>query len=124
MDDLQISDAIPLDDGSYSTDLVDTSGNVVATVTRLADGTSTADVSNTASSGGFDIGGLLTKASTFLDNVAKGTQALNTDVKKVQNAITGAKAGFTAPTTAMPYLIAGGILIVGILALNNRGSRR
>lgn len=121
MDDLQISDAIPLSDGSYSTDLVDSTGNVVATVTRLPDGTAQADVSS--SSSGFDITGALKKASSFLDSVVNISKTAQSDVTRVQNAIKGAQVGFSAPTTATPYLIGAGLLIAVIAIAHNSGRR-
>ncbi len=118
-DDLfQFGDATPYDDGSIATDVMDNAGNYVATVTRLPDGTAQADVAT--SSSGFDLSSLFKKATSFLDSVAKGVKTVQTDVTRVQNAVrgatTGAQVGFNAPTTATPYLIAGGI-VLGIILL-------
>lgn len=121
MDELQISEATPFSDGSYSSDLIDSSGNVVATITRLANGTAQADVSSSA---GGDIAGWLKKASSFLDGVANAARGLQSNITRVENAAAGAKAGFNLPTTATPYLIAIGVLGLIVVASTARASSR
>lgn len=121
---LQISEATGYDDGSYSTDLVDATGNVVGTVTRSASGTTQASVSSSVPSGGSDLSSILSKASSFLSGVSNAAKTVQTDITRVQNAAAGAKAGFNLPTTATPYLIALAVLGIGAIALSGHSSSR
>lgn len=121
---LQISEATGYDDGSYSTDLVDGTGNVVGTVTRSANGTTQADVSSSASSVGSDLTSILSKASNFLNGVSNAAKTVQTGITRIENAAAGAKTGFNLPTTATPYLIALGVITVAAVALGGRSSSR
>jgi hypothetical protein len=119
IDGLQVGDAIAQDDGSYVTTLVDQYGNQVGTVTRLVDGTAQASVQSFDVGGGegFDWTSVLTKVTTFLDNVAKSAKQTSDEAQRLSNAakgaIQGATIGYKAPLDLKPWLIFGGIVIAG-----------
>lgn len=123
--DFQITDAVPLDDGSLTTQLVDDSGNVVATVTRMSDGTSTADVRSNAPA--FDLSSIFGKVTGFLDAVAHGAQTVGNEAQRISNAtrgaVTGARVGYNTPLNWTPVLIAAGVALVVGIALSPRRRR-
>jgi hypothetical protein len=135
IDGLQVSDAVPMDDGSLTTTLIDANGQIVGTVTRLNDGTSTASVDpNTEDDGGQGINwqDTLGKVTGFLDNLAKQARATSDEAQRIANAargaITGAQVGYRAPVDLKPILIGAGVL-VGVIVIANmvkpsRASRR
>lgn len=120
---LAITDAVPLDDGGLSTTLVDANGNQVATITRLADGSATADV--TDSGAGFDLSSIFGKVTGFLDSVAKAAKQTSDEATRISNAArgaaTGAQTGYNLPTDLKPWLI-GGAVLVGVLLLTRGDS--
>lgn len=118
----QITDAVPLNDGSgYMTSLVDSDGQVVATVTRTDDGAANAQLLDYSSDPGTDWTSIFSKVTGFLDNVAKNAQQISNDATRVANAakgaVTGAQIGYNGPIDWKPWLYAGGV-VVGVLALN------
>jgi hypothetical protein len=123
--DFQISEAVPVDGGGLRTTLVDQNGNNVGTVTRLADGTATASVDDR---GGFDWGGVLTKVTGFLDEVAKATRATSDEATRIsrgiQGAATGAQAGYRAPIDWKPWAVAGGVVLVSVVVAVAASSKK
>lgn len=122
IDGLQIFDAnpVPMDDGSLSTRLVDASGAVVATVTRSANGISTASVDPALTTdSGFDLGKLLNQVTGFLDQVAAAAKQTSDQAQRVSNAVqgaaTGARAGYNLPLDLKPWLIAGGVVVGALI---------
>lgn len=130
IDGFQVADATVNDDGSVTTTLYDTDGNNVGTVTRLPDGTSSANVEPLASdTGGFDWAATIKNVTNFLNQVAAAQRAAADTTTRVSRAITsgvaGAQAGYNAPIDWRPWAIAGGaILVVGLMVSNARPSRR
>jgi len=120
----QISDAVPLDDGSLTTSLIDREGFVVGTVTRLPNGTATASVvpleSATGDTDGFAWEGILGKVTSFLDDVAKAARDASEQAQRISNAAkgaaAGAQAGYNAPVNWKPYAI-GAAVVLGLAAV-------
>jgi hypothetical protein len=120
-DEYDFTDATENDDGSYSTDIYDSGGTPVATVTQLSDGTTQASVPVSSTTSQSTLSSLLSKASSLLSTVSNAGKTVSTDATKINNAIKGAQVGYSAPTTAAPYLIAGGIVLALIvLSSSNR----
>lgn len=132
VDGFQVSELVPLDDGSVRTDLFDTAGNVVGSVTRLGDGSGfTADVEPLDSdTGGFDWTATLKKVTDFLDTVADTTRQTADQTTRVSRAIkgaqAGAQAGYSAPLDWKPWAIAGVslALLLGVAAAAHPSRRR
>jgi hypothetical protein len=129
----QITDAVPQDDGSLTTTLVDQNGYVVGTVTRLANGTATADVAAlenaTGDTGGFAWDSVLQRVTSFLDDVAKAARDTSDQAQRLSNAARGAAAGaqfgYRTPVDWKPYAI-GAAVVLGLVAVAaaSKSSRR
>lgn len=118
----QISEAVPLNDGSLMTTLVDQYGNTVGTVTRLSDGTTQASVDALPTdTGGFDWSGVLRGVTDFLDRVARSAQQTSDEVTRVsrgiQGAAAGAQAGYGAPLNWKPWAIAGAAVVATLIVV-------
>jgi hypothetical protein len=122
-DGFQISEILPGEsDGSLTTNLLDTDGNQVGTITRLSDGTTQAAVAPIATdTGGYDVSSLLKKVTGFLDNAASTAQGVANQATKlsrgIQGAATGAKAGYNLPVNWKTYAAVGGIGLVALVAI-------
>jgi len=132
IDGFRIAEAMPLEDGSFRTTLIDTDGNNVGTVTRLPDGTSTADVANLETgAGGFDWSNVLGKVTQFLDNVAASARQTSDEATRISRGITGAatgaQAGYNAPIDLKPWIIGAAAVAAALLigkAMSSSSSRR
>lgn len=127
-DGFQISEILPgEDDGSLTTNLLDTDGNQVGTITRLADGTTQAAVAPiTTDTGGYDVTSLLKKVTGFLDSAAGTAQGVANQATKlsrgIQGAATGAKAGYNLPVNWKTYALVGGTILVAVVAVASSSS--
>lgn len=130
-DGFQITEAIPLLDGSTMTTLVDADGNPVGTITRLDDGSTQASLPTVQDGGGgFDFSEILSKVTGFLDSAARSSQGVANEATRISRAIRGAAqgagAGYNAPIDLKPWII-GAIAIgvgVGIAASAGSSARR
>src|SRR5579871_5628791 len=90
-DGFQVTEAIPLIDGSTQTTLVDQNGNQVGTVTMLSDGTTQASLPTVQSSSGgsFDFSNVLSRVTGFLDSAASTAQGVANEATRVSRAVQG-----------------------------------
>jgi len=123
IDGFEVLDATVEPDGSYSTQLLDASGNVAATVTRLANGVSTANV--TSDSGPTEWESVLAKVTGLLDKVAQNATGISDEASRIANAakgaVAGARIGYHGPISWTPWVVGTVAIVIG-LALSN-GSR-
>jgi hypothetical protein len=128
IDGFQLTDVATAGDGSYSTSLLDETGTVVATVTRLPSGLAQASVVDDGSAS--DWATVLSNVTGFLENVATGARRASDEVTRISNAargaVTGAQVGYNAPIDLKPWIIAGGVVVAaGLLwsAASSSGRR-
>ncbi len=129
IDGFQISEVVPMDDGSLVTTLLDRDGYEVGTVRRLTDGTTQASVQNVEETPhGFDWSNVLGKVTSFLDDVAKAARETSDQAARlshgIQGAATGAQAGYNAPLNWKPWAIAGVAVAIAIAASSSSSRRR
>ncbi len=127
IDGLEVLDAIAGPDGSYSTDVLDDVGNVVATVTRMPDGEATAKVL-VADNGDTQWESLLGKVTGFLDKVAQDATNVSDEANRISNAakgaVAGARIGYNGPINWQPWLIAGAAVVLAFVVSGRSSSRR
>lgn len=132
IDGFQISDAVPIADGSFVTSLVDADGQQVGTVRLLPDGSTQASLPTVVQDGGgsYDWSALIGKVTGFLNNAAATAKGVADEATRISRGISGAAAGartgYDAPIDWKPYAVAGAAVIVAlaIVAGSSSSSRR
>lgn len=118
-DGFQITEAIPLVDGSTQTTLVDQTGSPVGTITVRSDGTAQANLPQVQTSGGsFDFSNVLSRVTGILDSAAKTAQGVANEATRISRGIQGgaqgAQLGYNAPINLKPWVVGGIAIAVGV----------